>query len=85
MRSQLYPCSLPIVKESECGADGDVVDAERNGVALLQGMNRHLLAHYGHVWSPEMKQCSDGCNAGCVNQVSVMIQKVNIDTDRPDL
>lgn len=85
MRSKLYPCSLPIVKESECGADRDVVDAERDGVALLQGMNRHLLAHYGHIRSPEMKQCCDGCNAGCVNQVSVMIQKVNIDTDRPDL
>jgi hypothetical protein len=47
--------------------------------------NSHFLANHCDIRSPEVKQSRDSSDTGGINQISIMIQKVNVDTDRPHL
>lgn len=54
-------------------------------VVRISTYNCDFLANHCYIRSPEMKQGCDGSDTGSINQISIMIQEVNIDTNGPHL
>ena len=66
-------------------ADWHVVHAERDGVTFSDIMHRHISTTHSHVGPPEVKQCSDSCHTGSINDVASVRKNTHIDTHAPNL